>query len=187
VLYYFAASPFFDRSSGNQSLWTQFFNTEHEGEVLGSRARFETKLRQQRGIQYVVDQAPMEPDVFVEGPHGRERSSIWVIRKQNRLNEHETTPLAYYYIVNNVIFQAPSVAAILNNRLVCRISAWHDTELMSMLDERHLRPQHAISSSLGSLILLSITRLHIPQASAAIHSPSFDRSCPSQQRRISRP
>jgi mediator of RNA polymerase II transcription subunit 6 len=161
VLYYFATSPFFDRSSGNQSLWTQFFNTEHEGEVLGSRARFEANLRQQRGIQYVVEQAPMEPDVFVDGPHGRERSAIWVIRKQDRLNEHEATPLAYYYIVNNVIFQAPSIAAILNNRLVCTSKAWHNTELMDFLDECYISPQYAVQSSIGSVTLLGIAWLHV--------------------------
>jgi mediator of RNA polymerase II transcription subunit 6 len=120
VLFYFATSPFFDQVSGNQSLFTQWVGTPNQNEILGTRARFEANLRHQRGIQYVVEHDPLEEKATVEGPNGPENTNVWVIRKQNRENERDdsVTVLGYYYIVNNVIYQAPSVASILNNRLV---------------------------------------------------------------------
>ena len=120
VLFYFATSPFFDQVSGNQSLITQWANTPNQNDILGTRAKFEANLRLQRGIQYVVEHDPLEEKVLVEGPKGPEQSNVWVIRKQNRENERDdgVTALGYYYIVNTVIYQAPSVASVLNNRLV---------------------------------------------------------------------
>ncbi|KIW70881.1 hypothetical protein PV04_03115 [Phialophora macrospora] len=125
VLFYFATSPFFDQVSGNQSLFTQWVGTPNQNEILGTRARFEANLRHQRGIQYVVEHDPLEEKATVEGPNGQENTNVWVIRKQNRENERDdsVTVLGYYYIVNNVIYQAPSVASILNHRLLNTVSA----------------------------------------------------------------
>jgi hypothetical protein len=55
-----------------------------------------------------------------DGPNGPEKSTVWVIRKQNREGptDRDVTVLGYYYIVNDVIYQAPSVAGILNYRMV---------------------------------------------------------------------
>ncbi|KIV91647.1 hypothetical protein PV10_06163 [Exophiala mesophila] len=120
VLFYFATSPFFDQVSGNQSLTTQWTNTPNQNDILGTRQKFEANLRHQRGLQYVVDHDPLEEKVFVDGPNGREASNVWVIRKQHRENESESgvTVLGYYYIVNDVIYQAPSVASVLNYRML---------------------------------------------------------------------
>ncbi len=120
MLFYFATSPFFDPVSGNQSLFTQWANTPNQNDILGTRAKFEANLRHQRGIQYVVEHDPLEEKATTQGPNGPEGTNVWVIRKQNRENEREdgVIVLGYYYIVNNVIYQAPSVASILNNRLV---------------------------------------------------------------------
>ena len=119
MLFYFATSPFFDPVSGNQSLFTQWANTPNQNDILGTRAKFEANLRHQRGIQYVVEHDPLEEKATTPGPNGPEPTNIWVIRKQNRENEKDgVTVLGYYYIVNNVIYQAPSVASILNHRLV---------------------------------------------------------------------
>ena len=120
MLFYFAASPFFDQVSGNQSLYTQWVNTPNQNDILGTRAKFEANLQHQRGIQYVVEHDPLEKHVMVEGPNGPEPSNVWVIRKQDRQNERDDgiTVLGYYYIVNSTIYQAPSVASVLNNRLV---------------------------------------------------------------------
>ncbi|OAP61289.1 hypothetical protein AYL99_03490 [Fonsecaea erecta] len=125
VLFYFATSPFFDHVSGNQSLFTQWAGTPNQNDILGTRAKFEANLRHQRGIQYVVEHDPLEEQVILDGPNGPERSNVWVIRKQNRENEREDgfTVLGYYYIVNNVIYQAPSVASVLNYRLLNTVSA----------------------------------------------------------------
>ena len=120
VLFYFATSPFFDQVSGNQSLFTQWVNTPNQNDILGTRAKFEANLRHQRGIQYVVEHDPLEEKATFEGANGPENTNVWVIRKQHRESERDDslTVLGYYYIVNNVIYQAPSVASILNNRLV---------------------------------------------------------------------
>ncbi|KIX96791.1 uncharacterized protein Z520_07511 [Fonsecaea multimorphosa CBS 102226] len=125
VLFYFATSPFFDHVSGNQSLFTQWAGTPNQNDILGTRAKFEANLRHQRGIQYVVEHDPLEEQVVLDGPNGPEKSNVWVIRKQNRETERDDsiTVLGYYYIVNNVIYQAPSVASVLNYRLLNTVSA----------------------------------------------------------------
>lgn len=46
---------------------------------------------------------------------------LYVIRKQHRHNPQLATPLADYYIIAGVVYQAPDVASVLNSRLV-RIS-----------------------------------------------------------------
>lgn len=125
VLFYFATSPFFDQVSGNQSLLTQWVGTPNQNDILGTRQKFESHLRHQRGTQYVVDHDPLESKVFIEGPNGREPSNVWVIRKQHRENESDdgVTPLGYYYIVNDVIYQAPPIASVLNYRMLNTVSA----------------------------------------------------------------
>ncbi|KIW51759.1 hypothetical protein PV05_10445 [Exophiala xenobiotica] len=125
VLFYFATSPFFDQVSGNQSLITQWVGTPNQNDILGTRAKFEANLRHQRGIQYVVEHDPLEENVTLDGPNGPEKSNVWVIRKQNRETESESgvTTLGYYYIVNDVIYQAPPVASVLNYRMLNTVSA----------------------------------------------------------------
>ncbi|KIX09889.1 uncharacterized protein Z518_00970 [Rhinocladiella mackenziei CBS 650.93] len=127
VLFYFATSPFFDHVSGNQSLFTQWAGTPNQNEILGTRAKFEANLRHQRGIQYVVEHDPLEEKVMFDGPNGPEKSNVWVIRKQNRESESDSgvTILGYYYIVNDVIFQAPPVASIFKYRMLNTVSALH--------------------------------------------------------------
>jgi mediator of RNA polymerase II transcription subunit 6 len=125
VLFYFATSPFFDQVSGNQSLLTQWAGTPNQNDILGTRQKFESHLRHQRGTQYVVEHDPLEAKVFIDGPNGREPSNVWVIRKQHRENDSDSgvTPLGYYYIVNDVIYQAPSIASVLNYRMLNTVSA----------------------------------------------------------------
>lgn len=125
MLFYFATSPFFDQVSGNQSLLTQWAGTPNQNDILGTRQKFESHLRHQRGTQYVVEHDPLEAKVFIDGPNGREPSNVWVIRKQHRESDSDSgvTPLGYYYIVNDVIYQAPSIASVLNYRMLNTVSA----------------------------------------------------------------
>lgn len=44
---------------------------------------------------------------------------LYVIRKQHRHSVQQVTPLADYYIIAGVIYQAPDLASVLNSRLVC--------------------------------------------------------------------
>lgn len=51
-----------------------------------------------------------------------EVSNVWVIQKQARKKrpayEDEVTPLVIYYIVGDAIYQAPSIAKLIGNRMV---------------------------------------------------------------------
>lgn len=55
---------------------------------------------------------------------------LYVIRKQHRHSQTQTTPLADYYIIAGVVYQAPDLASVLNSRL---LSAVH--HLQSSFDE----------------------------------------------------
>lgn len=47
---------------------------------------------------------------------------LYVIRKQHRHSLQQVTPLADYYIIAGVVYQAPDLASVLNSRLVsCRL------------------------------------------------------------------
>lgn len=43
---------------------------------------------------------------------------LYVIRKQHRHSHQQVTPLADYYIIAGVVYQAPDLASVLNSRLV---------------------------------------------------------------------
>lgn len=44
---------------------------------------------------------------------------LYVIRKQHRHSPTQATPLADYYIIAGVVYQAPDLASVVNSRLVC--------------------------------------------------------------------
>ena len=122
VLFYFAESPFFDRTSNNSSIFGQALGDVRFQSFLATRKNFEGRLRQLSGLEYVVVYDPLELNVQIDGPNGKEISNIWVIAKQNRQKrmgiDDQVIVLAYYYIVGDSIYQAPSVAKVLTNRLV---------------------------------------------------------------------
>lgn len=121
VHFYFAQSPFFDRLSSNNTIITQNSGIpERELKYLSTKQRFEEELTRYAGIQYVVDQDPMENEVLVDGPNGKERSMIWVIKKleRKRARSNETEVLNYYYIIDDTIYQAPNMFKILEYRLL---------------------------------------------------------------------
>ena len=124
ALFYFAESDFFDRSSENYGLFSQFAGTPYEGEYFGTRRKFEAKLKDRAGVSFVVVQDPMDPTpTLVEAPdRSKHPSNVWVIRKQRRLHKGDDDSkleiLAYYYISNMVIFQAPTLAKILSHRFL---------------------------------------------------------------------
>ncbi|KAA0184046.1 Mediator of RNA polymerase II transcription subunit 6, partial [Fasciolopsis buskii] len=47
---------------------------------------------------------------------------LFVIRKQRRLSSTEVTPLAYYYIINGTVLQAPDLSTLLNSRLLTTVN-----------------------------------------------------------------
>lgn len=65
---------------------------------------------------------PLESNAKFKGPNGEEQADVWVIRQQYRHKtegkDDDVTVTGYYYIMNQAIFQAPSVANVMNYRLV---------------------------------------------------------------------
>ena len=64
---------------------------------------------------------PIETQSQFEGQHGKEQSNIWVIRKQQRDEPEDDANikvLGYYFIVNDAIYEAPSMANVLSTRMV---------------------------------------------------------------------
>jgi mediator of RNA polymerase II transcription subunit 6 len=70
----------------------------------------------------VVAYDPLALNVQIDGPNGKDFSNVWVIKKQDRVKragqDDQVTALAFYYIVGDAIYQAPSVAKIMTNRMV---------------------------------------------------------------------
>jgi mediator of RNA polymerase II transcription subunit 6 len=81
-------------------------------------------------------------NVQIDGPNGKELSNVWVIKKQDRVKrvgqEDQVTVLAFYYIVGDAIYQAPSVAKIMTNRLVCLHSIHIHQALTSQALHHHV-------------------------------------------------
>ena len=120
VLHYMATSPFWDPQSENQAIMSQYTNTALEAEMFGTRKAFEANLLKRRGISFVVAHDPFENLTKVQTPQGPVQSFTWVIRKQYRDEPYSNNvqPLAYYFIVNNAIYQAPDVSRVLECRLL---------------------------------------------------------------------
>ncbi|CAH8443040.1 unnamed protein product [Dicrocoelium dendriticum] len=96
VLDYFCdlSNPFYDRQCNNEIIRMQRLSSE--------------QLLCMTGTEFYLYQA-QEPILFV-------------IRKQQRLSNTQVTPLAYFYIINGTVLQAPDVATLLNSRLLTTIN-----------------------------------------------------------------
>lgn len=46
---------------------------------------------------------------------------LYVIRKQHRHSQEDTTPLADYYIIAGRVYQAPDLASVLNSRILSAV------------------------------------------------------------------
>lgn len=115
ILPYFHQSPFYDQSSNNAILWGQAFSNANMFHLVQTREAFEGRLKTMSGLEFIVAQEPSEmaPDTG---------TGVWVINKQHRRKRHgmedEVTVLATYYVVGEHIYMAPSMADILNSRIV---------------------------------------------------------------------
>ncbi|CAP73808.1 uncharacterized protein PODANS_2_11650 [Podospora anserina S mat+] len=116
VLYYFATSPFYDKTSNNEVLFQQGLNNPNMMQFLATREAFEGRLRTMSGLEFIVAQEPAET-----GPGAG--TGVWVINKQTRRKrregeEDEIAVHSVYYIVGEHIHMAPSFADIMSARLV---------------------------------------------------------------------
>ena len=110
---YFRMSTFFDHTSNNGTLFQQMqFNPQFR-EELRTPELFNRRLATMTGVEYMLTTGSVE-------------SGVWVIRKQLRkspryddnVREDDITVLAAYYIIGENIYQAPSIGAVLQNRMV---------------------------------------------------------------------
>lgn len=119
VLFYFAQSPFFDPQSSNSTIYQQAFVDQRFFGAIANRQSFEAQLRKIAGVEYVIVHDDLATKLRNETG---EMSKVWAIQKQMREKRQgerdEVTPMAMYYIVGEAIYQAPTIAKMVGNRLV---------------------------------------------------------------------
>ncbi|XP_073410247.1 mediator of RNA polymerase II transcription subunit 6 isoform X1 [Dendrobates tinctorius] len=95
VLDYFSerSNPFYDRTCNNEVVKMQRLTLDH--------------LNQMVGVEYILLHA-QEPILFI-------------IRKQQRQSPSQAIPLADYYIIAGVIYQAPDLGSVINSRALTAI------------------------------------------------------------------
>ncbi|MXQ91446.1 hypothetical protein E5288_WYG004633 [Bos mutus] len=95
VLDYFSerSNPFYDRTCNNEVVKMQRLTLEH--------------LNQMVGVEYILLHA-QEPILFI-------------IRKQQRQSPTQVIPLADYYIIAGVIYQAPDLGSVINSRVLTAV------------------------------------------------------------------
>jgi mediator of RNA polymerase II transcription subunit 6 len=122
ILPYFQMSPFYDQSSNNAILWGQAMSNANMYHILQTREAFEARLKTMSGTEFIVAQEPSE---MAPGTG----TGVWVINKQHRRKRHgmedEVTVLATYYAVGDHIYMAPSMADLINARLVRTLVTFH--------------------------------------------------------------
>ncbi|ETV76695.1 hypothetical protein H257_09172 [Aphanomyces astaci] len=93
VLYYFAGSPWYDKSCNNEILKMQRRPLEH--------------LQGMTGIEYELqpNEAKQLPQV------------LYVIHKKNRTSPRTANVMAVYYVLDCTIYQAPNTYTLLTSRL----------------------------------------------------------------------
>lgn len=91
-----------------------------EGQLLGSKQGWHHQLSLRRGVSYIIFQDPIESNTQIDGPNGKEVSNVWVIRKQLRedLDDGSVKVLGFYFIMNDAIYEAPSVSSLMSTRIV---------------------------------------------------------------------
>lgn len=92
VMDYFSerSNPFYDRTCNNEIVKMQRLSPD--------------QLTHMTGLEYVLLHA-QEP-------------ILYVVRKQHRHSPAQVTPLADYYVLAGVVYQAPDLGSVLNSRLL---------------------------------------------------------------------
>lgn len=87
--------------------------------IVETREAMEARLKTMSGLEFMVAQEPAEMDPGTG-------TGVWVIRKQIRRKrqgqEDEVNVQATYFVVGENIYMAPTVADIIGNRLVGKVT-----------------------------------------------------------------
>ncbi|XP_047994191.1 mediator of RNA polymerase II transcription subunit 6 [Leguminivora glycinivorella] len=95
IMDYFSerSNPFFDRTCNNEVVKMQRLSMD--------------QLQSMTGLEYML--------LHVQDP------ILYVIRKQHRHSPNHVIPLADYYIIAGIVYQAPDLASVLNSRLLSAV------------------------------------------------------------------
>nr|NP_001298753.1 mediator of RNA polymerase II transcription subunit 6 [Papilio xuthus]BAM19570.1 mediator complex subunit 6 [Papilio xuthus] len=95
IMDYFSekSNPFFDRTCNNEVVKMQRLSMD--------------QLQNMTGLEYIL--------LHVQDP------ILYVIRKQQRHSPQHVIPLADYYIIAGIVYQAPDLASVLNSRLLSAV------------------------------------------------------------------
>ncbi|CAG9132888.1 unnamed protein product [Plutella xylostella] len=95
IMDYFSerSNPFFDRTCNNEVVKMQRLSMD--------------QLKMMTGVEYAL--------IHVQDP------ILYVIRKQHRQSQTNAIPLADYYIIAGIVYQAPDLASVLNSRLLSAV------------------------------------------------------------------
>lgn len=119
ILFYFAESPFFERTSNNAVIMSQAMNNMAMYHFIQTREAFEARLKTMSGLEFIVGEEPAE---MAPGTG----TGVWIIRKQTRRklydDEDEVTVHASYFVVGENIYMAPTLGDILASRIVSSAS-----------------------------------------------------------------
>ncbi|KAK3499338.1 mediator of RNA polymerase II transcription subunit 6 [Neurospora hispaniola] len=139
ILYYFAQSPFYDKTSNNEVVFQQGLNNQAMSQYLATRELFESRLREMSGLEFIVAQEPAET-----GPGMG--TGVWVINKQTRRKRPPTNPArpedgppdeiivhSVYFVVGENIYMAPTLADVLSSRIGAIATAI--TKTIPLVDE----------------------------------------------------
>ncbi|XP_074648697.1 mediator of RNA polymerase II transcription subunit 6-like [Tubulanus polymorphus] len=91
------SNPFYDRTCNNEIVKMQRLNPD--------------QLNNLTGLEYIL--------LHVQEP------ILYVIRKQHRHSPQQATPLADYYIIGGVVYQAPDLCSVINSRLLNTVAHLH--------------------------------------------------------------
>ncbi|KAF4511125.1 hypothetical protein G6O67_002951 [Ophiocordyceps sinensis] len=120
ILFYFAESPFFERTSNNAVIVSQAMNNMSMYHFIQTREVFEGRLKTMSGLEFIVGEEPAET-----GPGMG--TGVWVIRKQTRRKRYQDdddiTVHASFFVVGENIYMAPALADILASRIMTISSA----------------------------------------------------------------
>jgi len=95
VMDYFSerSNPFYDKTCNNEIIKMQRLSSD--------------QLNNMTGLEYVL--------LHVQDP------ILYVVRKQHRFSISQVTPLADYYIIAGVVYQAPDLGAVINSRVLSSV------------------------------------------------------------------
>ncbi|KAK4230460.1 putative mediator of RNA polymerase II transcription subunit 6 [Podospora fimiseda] len=114
ILYYFAKSPFYDKTSNNEVVFNQGLNNAAMFQFLATREMFEGRLKTMSGLEFIVAQEPAETNPGAG-------TGVWVVNKQTRRKrqneDDEVIVHSSYYLIHDTWFMAPSLADVFSMRI----------------------------------------------------------------------